>query len=85
MEISRALKKPLFVGEFGVPGPTTDTTKEQFAAILRAIETNRVPIAALWVYDFNSQAKDWTVTATNTRSWQLEAIQRANERIMQGL
>ena len=60
------------------------TTKEQFAGILRAIETNRVPLAALWVYDFSSQAKDWNVTATNTRSWQLEAVREANERIMQG-
>jgi hypothetical protein len=81
MQVSRALKKPLFVGEFGVPGQTTDTTKEQFAAILRAIETNRVPLAALWVYDFGSQAKDWNVSATNGRSWQLEAITQANERI----
>ena len=83
MEISRSLKKPLFVGEFGVPGGVTEATKESFNSILRAIETNRVPLAALWVFDFNSQSKDWNVTATNARSWQLESIQRANVQMRQ--
>ena len=79
------MKTPLFVGEFGVPGATTKNTREQFAAILQAIETNRVPVAALWVYDFNSQSKDWNVNATNARSWQLKAIQQVNERITETL
>jgi len=48
---------------------------------MNAIETNRVPLSALWVFDFEAQAKDWSVTATNDRSWQLDAIQQANERM----
>lgn len=79
--VARTEKKPLFVGEFGVPGAATAEAQAQFAAILDAIETNRVPLAALWVFDFDGQAKDWNVTATNGRSWQLDAIQQANERI----
>jgi hypothetical protein len=82
MEVSHALKKPLFVGEFGVPGETNEKTRQQFAAILNAIETNHVPLAALWVYDFNSQSKNWNVNATNARSWQLDAIQAANARLV---
>ena len=81
MEISSAVKKPLFVGEFGVPGATTQSAKEKFFAILSAVETNRVPLAALWVFDFEGQASDWNVNATNGRSWQLDALQQANERI----
>ena len=81
MTVAQAMKKPLFVGEFGVPGAATAESKGKFAAILAAIETNRVPLSALWVFDFASQAKEWNVTATNDRSWQLDAIQQANERM----
>jgi len=81
MTVAQAVKKPLFVGEFGVPGATTAESKEEFAAMVAAIETNRVPISALWVFDNAGQAKDWNVTATNERSWQLDAIQQANERM----
>ncbi len=81
MAVAQAVKKPLFVGEFGVPGVTTAESREKFVGIVTAIETNRVPLAALWVFDFSSQAKDWNVTATNGRGWQLDAIQQANERM----
>lgn len=81
MAVAQAVKKPLFVGEFGVPGAATGEAKVTFATILSAIETNRVPLSALWVFDFDSQAKDWNVNATNDRSWQLDAIQQANERM----
>ena len=81
MAVARAQKKPLFVGEFGVPGEATAEAKESFAKILAAIETNHIPLAALWVFDFDGQAKDWNVTATNARSWQLDAIQQANQRM----
>jgi hypothetical protein len=67
MTLAQSVKKPLFVGEFGVPGVTTAESNEKFAAILAAIETNRVPLSALWVFDFASQAKDWNVNATNER------------------
>lgn len=79
MEVARVARKPLFVGEFGVPGADTPASRAQFAAILQALATNRVPLAALWVFDFDSQAADWNVTATNGRGWQLDAVQRANE------
>jgi hypothetical protein len=81
MRVAQVVKKPLFVGEFGVPGAATAESKQKFAAILAAIETNRVPLSALWVFDFDDQAGDWNVTATNGRSWQLDAIQQANARM----
>ena len=81
MTIARAVNQPLFIGEFGVPGAPTTETKQKLAAILAAIETNSIPLSALWVFDFASQSKDWNVTAANTRSWQLDAIQLANARM----
>ena len=79
--VARTTKQPLFVGEFGVPGHAIAESKMKFAQILSAIETNHVPLSALWVFDFEDQTKDWNVNATNDRSWQLDAIQQANERM----
>jgi len=81
MAIATSLQKPLFVGEFGVPGVTTETSRNNFTTILQSLETNQVPLAALWVFDFQGQADDWNVSLTNGRAWQLLEIQRANERI----
>ena len=81
LAVAQAARKPLFVGEFGVPGAPTEETRTKFAKLLSAIETHHVPLAALWVFDFDDQAKDWNVTATNERKWQLDAIQQANERM----
>lgn len=78
---AQAAKKPLLVGEFGAPGADTEEAKEQFSRILAAIEMNRIPLSALWVFDFEAQAKDWNVSARNDRRWQLDAIEQANERI----
>ncbi len=84
MAVAQAVKKPLFAGEFGVPCAATTESKEKFATILAALETSRVPLSALWVFDYASRAKDWDVTATNGRRWQLDAIQQANERMRAG-
>jgi hypothetical protein len=72
--------KPLFVGEFGSPGPPEKSEKE-FQALLAAVEEAQVPLAALWVYDFSGQDKDWNVTAANARAGQLRAVAEANARI----
>ena len=81
MTVAKSAKKPLFIGEFGVPGATTAESKTRFEAILTAIETHRVPLAALWVFDFDAQALEWNVNATNNRNWQLDSIQQANLRM----
>ncbi len=81
MEIARKAHKPLFAGEFGVEGAKTDKSVKEFTELLQTIEDERVPLAALWVYDHNDQDKSWNVTATNERAWQLQAVAKANERI----
>jgi endo-1,4-beta-mannosidase len=76
MEVSRKVNKPLFVGEFGVPGDTP----EQAATcrrMLKCIVDHRIPLAALWVFDFPNQ-QDFNVTTSNPRSWQLDLIAEAN-------
>jgi len=76
--------KPLFVGEFGArreEAEREEVVRRRFERILSAIENAKVPLAALWVYDFGGQEKTWNVTSDNARAWQLEAIARANRRI----
>lgn len=81
MDVSRKMRKPLFVGEFGVPGGVTAESREAFKAVLQCIETNQVPLSALWVFDFAAQAKDYSVTTKNERAWQLEEVRLVNERL----
>jgi len=75
-----AAGKPLFIGEFGVEGPPTDRTREDFADLVALIEQNGVPLAALWVYDHKAQ-KTWNVTEKGARSYQLDIIAAANRRL----
>lgn len=80
LEVARAAHKPLFIGEFGVSGPPTPATEQQFNQTLSLIEQTQVPLAALWVYDFSHQ-DEWNVTSTNPRAYQLQAIEKANGHI----
>ena len=72
--------KPLFVGEFGAPGPP-EKSKTGFQALLKAITESDIPLAALWVYDFPNQDADFNVTAANGRAYQLRAISEADVRL----
>lgn len=80
--VAERARKPLFVGEFGAAGHS-EATRKEFFALLEALERARVPLAALWVFDYARQT-DWSVTATNPRAYQLEAIAAANARIREG-
>jgi hypothetical protein len=84
MALSRQLGKPLLIGEFGVPGVATESAQRQFREWLDALATNGVPLAALWVFDFEGQAMDWNVTAENNRREQLRLIAELNARWRRG-
>ena len=73
---SRRLGKPLFIGEFGVPGGDTPGNREKFHRWLELVRSSDVALAALWVFDFDAQDRDWNVTPQNNRSWQLDALFR---------
>lgn len=81
MEASRRSRKPLFVGEFGVQGPDTPEAREKLAAMLDALEKQRVPLAALWVYDFSGQDKVWNVRWDNERAWILEMVAERHRKL----
>jgi hypothetical protein len=80
---SATAKKPIFIGEFGVYAttPHTDVERATFMELLAAIETNRVPLSAFWVFDYSGQDKDWSVTSTNSRAWILRLVGQANARL----
>jgi hypothetical protein len=82
MDVSRKARKPLFIGEFGAQTEKDpEVTKTRFSQMLSAIAKHEVPLSALWVFDYKPQDKQWNITATNERSWQLAAIAEANRRI----
>lgn len=65
--------KPLYVGEF--PVQTPEMTDE----FLHAIEVNRVPLSAFWVFDFRPGKSPWCVTFDNERSFVLDRVVEANK------
>jgi hypothetical protein len=73
---SLRMNKPIFLGEFGVPGETPKSA-DKFRGLLAAITEHNIPLAALWVFDYARQPV-LNITATNSRGWQLEAIADAN-------
>jgi hypothetical protein len=79
--IGQKLKKPLFVGEFGVPGTPNEKSRVRFQEQLDLIERENIPFAALWAFDFSGQAADWNVTTANARSEQLRAVSELNRRL----
>jgi hypothetical protein len=83
VQAAKSIKKPLFIGEFGVPGTGPEVEKE-FRRMLRIIEESNVPLAALWVFDLPSQNADYNITADNERSYQLREVAAANARVQGG-
>ena len=79
--VAQESEKFVFVGEFGVLGPEAPETRQQFQSYLAALTTHQVSLAALWVYEFDGQAKDWDVRPGQSRAWQLEAIQEENAKL----
>ena len=84
MEISKRAGKPLFVGEFGLKNRdnTVEEEREQFEAVLDLMVTNKVPLAALWNFDFEHVDQGrWNVTEDNHRAYMLDALQEANKKL----
>lgn len=86
MKAALEAQKPLFIGEFGVSDAEKEggmldpeLAKQKFEQLLVSIEEARVPLSAVWVYDYYGQ-REWNVTADNGRAYQLEQLQALNER-----
>ena len=81
IDIAAKAGKPLVVEEFGTDEKTgSEAARSEFLRMLSAIEKTHVPMAALWVYDFQGQSDTCNVSATS-RPYQLEAISEANKRM----
>jgi hypothetical protein len=80
-EAAARLKKPLFIGEFQVRDAAPEAAEAAFRGVLERIEKSGAALAAVWVYDLAAQEKEFNVTATNARAWQLKAIAEANRRL----
>lgn len=83
LDVAGRAGKPLVIEEFGSDEKKgAEVAREEFEKVLSAIERTRVPMAALWVYDFDGQKDTYNVTATS-RAYQLQAISEANARMSQ--
>jgi hypothetical protein len=84
MDISRRVKKPLFIGEFGPNGKdkTLEEERRQFEEFLGLMLENEVPLSALWNYDLEHiDQTPWNITEDNHRAYMLDALQEANQQI----
>ncbi|NRR31603.1 cellulase family glycosylhydrolase [Oxalobacteraceae bacterium] len=80
MARSKLDKRPFFLGEFGVDEKILgkEAAKAKFVEMTDAIMANRVPMSALWVFDFAYQEGTYNVTSTNSRSYQLDKLKQMN-------
>ena len=85
MEAARRGGKALFVGEFGAPDSQKDggpeAARKNILEMIAALESTGVPLAALWNFDLAGEVGSLNVAADDPRSWVLDEIQRANERL----
>ena len=80
-EFADSIGKPLFLGEFGVPISYSNQVKKIYNEFICAIKKYNVPLSALWVFDFESQKKDWNVNFENNRAHMLKEISKLNKKI----
>lgn len=80
-ELAAKMKRPVFVGEFGLAsnGDEADT-RAKFEKLLADIGDAGVDLAAVWVFDLNGQGKTWNITLENHRSYMLKLVAEANRR-----
>ena len=81
--LARANGQPLFIGEFGVPGPATPASKRAFRSLLKDVLASGAPLAALWVYD-DPRLPRWNARFDNQRAYQLLAVERADALLRAG-
>ena len=80
MELARAMKRPVWIGEFGLADQKDPAeTRARFERLLADMELSGVDLAAFWVFDLENQ-KTWTVTPDNGRAHMLQLTAEANRR-----
>ena len=75
----------VFVGEFGAraaDGLTPEEARETNEAMLAALKETGVPLAAMWVFDFDGQEDEgWNITPDNDRAYLLGLLEEANQKV----
>ena len=96
--IGATAKKPVFIGEFGSPGIISDgqggyiknpNEHDAVVELLDAIETNKMPLSAVWDFDSLSPNQTWVkesrIYPGEERGYILDLIVEANKRIQSQL
>lgn len=81
---ARNIGKPLFVGEFQYPkkySPDSPEARRSVLDFLDKLDHLKVPLSALWVFDFHNQEADRNITTTNKRSWELTLVREHNIKV----
>ena len=77
--------KAVFLGEFGAraaEGLTADEARETNKAMLNALKETGIPLAAIWVFDFDAQQDaGWNITTENDRAYLLDLLEEANQKV----
>ncbi len=82
MKWSKKSKKPLFIGEFGAQNSLGEKKmKKVFKEIVDAIEKQKVPLSAFWVYDHPNQDDEWNINFKNDRAYMIQMVTEANKRM----
>jgi len=77
---ARALKRPVWIGEFGLPYKgDEEEIRAKFVGLIDAMERTGVDLAAVWVFDLANQP-DWTLTFGGPRAGLLRLVAEANRR-----
>ena len=78
--------KPLFIGEFGAGRDQweADGERARVEELIGIIESQRVPLAAVWVFDLRHQEGTHNITPDNERAYILDLVAQANTRIAAG-
>lgn len=89
MEAAKNLKKPFFLGEWGAQeAQFGGQTKTKFMEILNAIENNKVPLSAMWVFDYppHDTEEGINVSPNNgPREYMLQEIMAVNQRMVSAI
>jgi hypothetical protein len=57
-QLSREMRRPIFVGEFGLASKSeAGDTRAKFERLLADLEQAQVDLAAFWVFDLESMAE----------------------------
>ncbi len=81
MRAAGSIKKPAFVGEFGVAGPHTGASEKEFRKQLAMLDQVKVPLAALWEFDLtsvNHPRAEWVIAPGSDKFYMLEAVGAIN-------